>query len=259
MIRYNVLIIDDEADWRRLLSKRLSEENMFIVTGEAGDGSDAIHFIEDTRPDVIIVDIVMPKLSGKEVVQYAREKIDDYDPVIYAITGYNTIDIRSSLGIMDIDCYNLKPVEPDFIVNNLKKIIEQREMSSIFLSDSQDKKEKFVMDLLRRIGAPIHLGSTFQTCKVMMAYLENYMDTSNKIRDLYVEVARTLNVTSASVERNLRSTIKNIQANNTKLFEEIFRHESDKKITNMMFLRVMGLYIASVSEGRVNSFDKLFV
>lgn len=67
-----VFICDDDPDLRALLRIRLERDPEISVVGEAGDGAAALEGIVRTRPDVAVVDLVMPRLSGFEVMNRLR-------------------------------------------------------------------------------------------------------------------------------------------------------------------------------------------
>ena len=61
-----VLIADDHAVLREGMRNLLQQEKDFDVVGEAGDGEEAVKLANELKPDVVLMDIVMPKLSGIE-------------------------------------------------------------------------------------------------------------------------------------------------------------------------------------------------
>src|SRR5215472_724070 len=67
-----VLIADDKADIRSIVATRLRIEPAFNVVGEASDGSEAIARVGDLKPEVMILDLQMPVMSGEEVIPILR-------------------------------------------------------------------------------------------------------------------------------------------------------------------------------------------
>lgn len=72
MERIRLFLVDDEPDVRRGLRMRLEMEHDFRVVGEAGDGPIAIAAIEATRPDVVLMDIEMPRANGIDLTAQLR-------------------------------------------------------------------------------------------------------------------------------------------------------------------------------------------
>jgi two-component system, NarL family, response regulator NreC len=69
-----IALADDHALVRHGLRAVLSGEPEFDIVGETGDGLEAIHFVERVRPDVLVIDLMMPGLSGLEVIRQASRR-----------------------------------------------------------------------------------------------------------------------------------------------------------------------------------------
>jgi len=71
----HILVVDDESDVRDLLSKFLTRRGYEVKT--AGDGEAALEAIRETRPDIVLLDIRLPKVDGLSVLQRLRDEADD--------------------------------------------------------------------------------------------------------------------------------------------------------------------------------------
>lgn len=69
----NILLADDHQILRQGLRKLLEEEPGFIVVGETGDGLEAAAMAEKLRPDILVVDMIMPGLNGLDVIRQVRQ------------------------------------------------------------------------------------------------------------------------------------------------------------------------------------------
>ena len=102
----NVLIVDDEAPARDRLRQLLEEDGAHVVVGEAGDGRRALELAQELSPDVVVLDIRMPGLSGIETAHHLNT-FENPPAVIFA-TAYDEYAIAafeaSAVG------YVLKPV-----------------------------------------------------------------------------------------------------------------------------------------------------
>ncbi len=72
--RIKVLLVDDHAILREGVHALLAREADIVVVGEAGDGQEALEQVPRLRPDVVIMDIVMPRMNGLEATRIIREK-----------------------------------------------------------------------------------------------------------------------------------------------------------------------------------------
>jgi len=114
-----ILIVDDALFMRRMLSNILEEEN-FEVVAEAQTGIEAIEQFKKCRPDITVLDIVMPGMSGIEALKEIRKIDGAARVVICSAIGQEALrnDAMAS-GAMD---YILKPFEPENVKAVMRKV-----------------------------------------------------------------------------------------------------------------------------------------
>lgn len=136
----SVVVADDEKTIRRGLIKALEGLDMALaVIGEARDGEEALELVKKTSPDVILLDINMPKMNG---LDFAKELKDNGSGTkIIMVTGYDDYEyIRTALKIGVFD-YILKPVNQGVLMTVLKEVSEaiEKERNPIdFEFESED-------------------------------------------------------------------------------------------------------------------------
>ncbi|MBC7347861.1 MAG: response regulator transcription factor [Clostridia bacterium] len=106
----SVLIAEDHAVVRESIHKLLEEEEDLVVVGEAGNGEEALRLVERLRPDVVLMDVSMPKLNGIEATRKIRQispktavlvlSAYDYDQYVFALleagaAGYLLKDVNA--------------------------------------------------------------------------------------------------------------------------------------------------------------------
>src|SRR5437762_7436773 len=77
MTYLTVLLVDDYEPFRRLIRSMLEETSGFRIIGQASDGLDAIQKAEELRPDLILLDIGLPKLSGIQAARKILQRVPD--------------------------------------------------------------------------------------------------------------------------------------------------------------------------------------
>lgn len=96
-MKTRILIADDHAVLREGLRQLLDRERDFEVVGEAGDGEAAVRLCSEMKPDIVIMDIVMPELSGIEATRLIKQANPTTAVLIF--TAYS--DIRYILGLLE--------------------------------------------------------------------------------------------------------------------------------------------------------------
>jgi DNA-binding NarL/FixJ family response regulator len=120
MGRVRLVVVDDHALFRAGLISLLRGMPEFEVVGEASDGKDLIELARRTRPDVILLDINMPGVSGVEAVRALREARDLACHIIMLTISKNHDDLFGAISA-GADGYLLKSAEPE----ELRKAIQQ--------------------------------------------------------------------------------------------------------------------------------------
>ncbi len=125
-----VLVIDDDRTVLHLVQRWFGEVNIDIVT--AATAAEGLQLVRDESPDVLLLDIMLPRLSGLEACKTVRE-IDPKLPVIF-ITGHGSSEMAiesMKLGAYD---YLLKPLEKHKVLDQVTRAAEMRRLMSIPVS-----------------------------------------------------------------------------------------------------------------------------
>jgi DNA-binding NtrC family response regulator len=120
----NILIVDDEPSNRRIIEQVLSRTGYRVEAAE--DGAEALKQLEGFRPDLIVLDYMMPGISGMDVLRELRKREDD-TPVIM-ITAYGTVE--RAVEAMHEGAYDFitRPFNPEHIVHVVRKALERQRL-----------------------------------------------------------------------------------------------------------------------------------
>lgn len=148
-----ILIADDERPAREFLKNILRGFENVLLVGEAENGAEAVEKIKTLKPDLALLDLQMPELSGLEVVKNLSA---DETPFVAFVTAYDEFAVRA-FEINAID-YLLKPVEKNRLAETLQRVSERLNDAKIRGADNsnlrtavQNYEQNFSGEKLERI------------------------------------------------------------------------------------------------------------
>jgi two-component system LytT family response regulator len=136
-----ILIADDERPARSLVKAMLAKFQDVELLGEAQDGAEAVEMIERLRPDLVLLDLQMPEMSGLDVVRLLPK---GRSPLVIFVTAYDEYAVKAfELNAVD---YLLKPVDPARLRDALNRAAERLEQAELVST---------AVDSVRNAGAEI--------------------------------------------------------------------------------------------------------
>jgi CheY-like chemotaxis protein len=121
----NVLVAEDNPVNRELL-RELLEAHGYNVS-EAPDGQEALRMIEQTHPDILLLDIGMPVLDGFAVMRKIRENPSLATLTVLAVTAYAMLGDRENILNAGFDGYLSKPIDARDLANELERLLRKQE------------------------------------------------------------------------------------------------------------------------------------
>src|ERR1700678_1252135 len=118
-----VLLVDDDPELVEMMGKALQEDGRFEVR-IASNGFDAGMMVKEYRPDLIILDVMLPDINGKEVCQRVRADTTLEDVRILCISGMIEEDKVQELRLSGADDFLPKPFEIDVLIDRMCSLLE---------------------------------------------------------------------------------------------------------------------------------------
>lgn len=144
-----IMVVDDEAVVREILTHYLHKDGFQVIS--TGDGYSAMTLIRKDKPDLILLDILLPELDGLEVCQVIRRETDV--PVIFITSKGETMDVALGLGVGGDD-YIRKPFDPIEVVVRVKAHLRRYRQLRVYRSNREQKQvldyPGLKIDLLKR-------------------------------------------------------------------------------------------------------------
>ncbi len=121
--QYKILLVDDEPDILEFMAYNLKKEHYTIFT--AGNGVDAIKVAKSEKPDLIILDIMMPEMDGIETCRVLRDLPDFKNTLIAFLTARN--EDYSQIAGLDVgaDDYITKPIKPRVLISRINALFRR--------------------------------------------------------------------------------------------------------------------------------------
>lgn len=120
-MKYKLLLVDDEKDMVEVVKKRLTQEGYEVVV--AFNGEEALEKIKTDNPDIILLDLMLPRFNGFEVLKEIREKYKDkWRPVIIISARAEIESLEKCYG-MEADHYLTKPCSMENILQGIRTMI----------------------------------------------------------------------------------------------------------------------------------------
>ena len=124
MAKARILAVDDQRYFRVFLEDLLVQQGFEVRT--AGSGDEALHLLERESFDVVVTDLVMPGLSGAELVERVKARAPEQDVIVVTSVG----DVRTAVDAMRTGAsdYLLKPLDPTLLERSLDGILQRKRL-----------------------------------------------------------------------------------------------------------------------------------
>ena len=203
-----VLIADSAEDFCNSLSAALRKAEGFQVVGVANDGEQAIRMIQERRPDILVLDLMLAKLDGLSVLKTVNTM--ERRPLTLATSGFITEYVSTAAANLGARYLMLKPCDMSALVERLEEIRggEMLRLPAIPRRNDKASIESLVTGIIHEIGVPAHIKG-YQYLREAIIIAVNDMDVINAItKVLYPQVAKTFQTTPSRVERAIRHAIE---------------------------------------------------
>ncbi|MEU7562121.1 response regulator [Streptomyces eurythermus] len=122
-----VLVVDDNKVIRQLIRVNLELEGLEVVT--AADGAECLDVVHEVRPDVVTLDVVMPRLDGIRTAARLRADPRTHHLPVAIISACTQYEVQAGLDL-GVDAFLAKPFEPAELVRIVKDLIERKNRSA---------------------------------------------------------------------------------------------------------------------------------
>ena len=192
-----ILLADNSEEFRLLLRRTLEDTGEFQVVGDTGDGDEAWELIQKTKPDVVVMDMILPGLDGMSLLQRIPKEIKCI--VLSAFCSQNMVQELTRMGAW---YFIPKPAHMDSLLDRIRQATHDSSVLSLPTLEAE------VTAILHEVGVPAHIKGYQYVREAIIIVVQN-MDAINAVtKVLYPEVAKRFNTTPSRVERAIRHAIE---------------------------------------------------
>lgn len=219
MEKLRVGIADDNEQMIQLLADIVGKDEGLRVVGTAKDGEEACKMIKTKEPDVVLLDIVMPKLDGLGVIDKVnRDKTMRKHPNFIMVSAIGQEKVTEDAFRLGADYYIMKPFDKEIIVNRIKMVKQHEAQKAAeakkvkpYETTAQYEQRNLaarVTDIIHEIGVPAHIKG-YQYLREAIIMSVNDIEMLNSItKILYPTIAKRFQTTPSRVERAIRHAIE---------------------------------------------------
>ena len=219
MEKLNVAIADDNEKMVEVLGQIIEEDKDLELVGKAHNGEEICNIIREKEPDVVVLDIIMPKMDGLAVMEkFANDKSLKKIPSFIVVSAVGQERITENAFNLGADYYILKPFDNQMLLNRIKHVRRAGERRIRQIGRQPERTEDNpvpvrnletdVTNIIHEIGVPAHIKG-YQYLRDAIILSVNDMEMLNSItKILYPTIAKKHQTTASRVERAIRHAIE---------------------------------------------------
>ena len=223
--KLSILVADDNVDFARNLTNYIEKEEEMEVIGIAKDGLEAVEMIKNTKPDIAIIDVIMPHLDGLGVLERINDGSIEKKPLCIVLSAVGQDKITTRALELGAQYYVVKPFDISVLMKRIKELKffkpsgirntqGNKDFKTPYIDILPDRKkegeslEALVTNIIHEIGVPAHIKG-YQYLREAIMMVVNDIDIINQItKQLYPDIAKKYKTTSSRVERAIRHAIE---------------------------------------------------
>lgn len=247
--KIKLLIVDDNTEFTTMLSQYTASKGIFSEVHVAKDGAEGFEMIESLRPDVVILDLIMPQLDGIGVLERLASNNDSFRPAIVVLSAIGQDSYVKRAMNLGASYYIVKPFDVDVLIKRIHDLFKEssstkNQVKASFKTPklSDELLESKIARCLHMLAIPPNLsGYRFIKEAIRLCSKDDEL-FSSVTKLLYPKVATNCSSTSQKVERSIRNAIDCAWKNETNEFrEQIFGYLNGKPSNSQLISTIVEL------------------
>lgn len=219
--RIRVMLADDNQSILRLLSEYLNAREDMDLVGTVSDGTEIFDAVCEKRPDILVMDIIMPRRDGFMALEELARLEEERRPRVIVLTGLSRDDFIMRAIRLGASYYMVKPFDMRLLCERILEIAgQERRMESIrpearaagagleLPTTPQESADEQITNLFLTLGIPAHIKGYAYLREAVHMVLSDRSVLSRITKELYPGVARRFDTSASKVERAMRHAIE---------------------------------------------------
>ncbi len=211
-----IIILDDNKEFVNLLSMYINTKDDMEVVGVGYDGRAAKELILKHRPDILLLDIVMPEKDGLDVLEDISKNKDIKIPLTIVMSAIGQERVTQKAIALGAMYYVVKPFDMATLIERLRDLssIDNNELGGeVFSSKPKENKtlaslEVRVTNMIHDVGVPAHIKGYQYIREAILMAIEDQESINSITKVLYPNLAKKFKTTPSRVERAIRHAIE---------------------------------------------------
>ena len=213
----SVAIADDNERMVEMLDSIVKKDDDIRIVGKANNGEDVYHMIKEKEPDVVLLDLIMPKMDGLSVMERINhDQTIKKHPKFIVISAIGQERITEDAFNLGACYYIMKPFDNEMVLNRVRamKNVNYIHMPQTVIDTQRDhgikmdNLENDVTDMIHEVGVPAHIKGYHYLRDAIIMVIEDQDMLNSITKILYPTIAKRNQTTPSRVERAIRHAIE---------------------------------------------------
>ena len=210
--KIRLMLADDNQNLLRLLNDYFAKKEDIEIVAAVNDGAEIMDAVRAHRPDILVMDIIMPRRDGFMVLEDIAQTEEILQPKVIVLTGLSRDDFILRAIRLGAGYYMVKPFDMHALYNRIIEMCAERPAidagCAAPAAEMHENLDEQITSLLLTIGIPAHIKG-YQYLREAVRMVIEDRDVINRItKELYPGVARRFDTSASKVERAMRHAIE---------------------------------------------------
>jgi two-component system response regulator (stage 0 sporulation protein A) len=206
--KISILVADDNREFCETLKEFFQQQDDFELMGIAQNGVEAVDCIEQKKPDIVVLDVIMPHLDGIGVLEKLAVAQTGYRPKIIMLTAFGQQSVTQRAVELGVDYYILKPFDFSVLATRIRQLADGVSVTPYVAAVKEKNLDVAVTNIIHEMGVPAHIKGYHYLRDAILMVIDEIGLLGAVTKELYPMIAQKYNTTPSRVERAIRHAIE---------------------------------------------------